>query len=234
MNDNKTEARTIMTTHSWSDSEHSYTLESYSDGDVYLTVDNYYYYNGDINPQSFRLCEKGIDWQANQAQLEIAPLNFYSAKLGLYSIDFTHLAEAENFITKVNNLLKEIQNSIVKPKIGVIHEIGNTYQFKIHDDLTIKVETTPQSKCYALLSLPNEYYTNHTNFDINRGFVLWETVAESPNNYDTDSSEKEYKIEWLSYHSDDIDYYFPSSEEEAIMIYNCLNEIANKLKEKPQ
>lgn len=229
-----TETRTIITSHGWSDSEHSYTLESYSDGDVYLTVDNYYYSNQDTNPQNITLCEKGIDWRANQAQLRVTPLNFYSTVLGLYSIDFTYLAEAENFITKVNNLLEEIQNSIVKPKIGAIYEIGNTYQFRVHDDLIVKVERAIQSRRYALLSLPNEYYTTHTNFDTDRGFVLWKVVTESPNNYDTDSSEKEYKIEWKSYDSDDIDYYFPSSEEEAIMIYNCLNEIANKLKEKPQ
>ena len=232
-----TETRTIITSHGWSDSEHSYTLESYSDGDVYLTVDNYYYSNQDTNPQNITLCE---GW-SNMDKIKLEensnkPIFTYTVTFGSHRIQFTYLAEAENFIDKVNTLVSEIHNSTDRPKFGIINKIKNGYGFKVSDTLTIEIVNI----IYKRASYPQIYfhghkdYTTQSSLNIHDGFTLAKIIAESPNHYSKDIGplRDEYVIRWFTQSMDgeDIDYYSPTSEEEAIMVYNCLNEIANKLR----
>ena len=234
MNDNKLETRTIITSHSWSDSEHSYTLEHYSDGDIYLIVDNYYHSNEDTNPKYIILCE---GWSIlNKTKLvenSNEPIFTYTVTFGSSHVQFTYLAEAEIFIDKVNTLIEEIHNSTDKPNFGVIYKIKNGYEFKVRDNLTFRINKTWQSSYADIFIIYGKHTESDADFNISNGFTLYETIATSPNSYlsETDRFEKEYIIRWFTSGFEGY-IYFPSSKEEAIMVYNCLNEIANKLKEK--
>ena len=232
------ETRTITTSHTWSDSEHSYTLESYSDGDVYLTVDSYYHSNEDTNPQYIMLCEGWSNLNKTKSvENSNEPIFTYTVAFGSSHVQFTYLAEAENFINKVNTLIEEIHNSTDKPNFGVIYKVKNGYEFKVRDNLTFTVKRAWQPSYADIFITYGKHTESDADFNISYGFTLYETIATSPGSYlsEADSFEKEYLIRWFTSGFEGyIDYYSPSSKEEAVMVYNCLNEIANKLKEKPQ